>query len=112
LASTGEVDFFGRAWVDGDVRAVAWSNLDVATSPVESFAAGDRAFWDLEGYTPTQIIDKLKDGTLRHHIHAVENNGVDNSIDARVEDVTLVVTYTEPAAGGSPGRRGAVLIGF
>jgi hypothetical protein len=116
----GEIDFFGRmadntfgGFIYG---AVAWSNIDVTESFVESFAAGDRAFWDLEHLTPTQVMDRLKGGTLHHYIWAVENIGVSNKFgdasQARLRDLTLVVNYTEPAAGGSPGRRGAVLIGF
>jgi len=115
FAEDTEVDFFGGMddITSGvNTRATAWSNLDVTASFVESFAAGDMAFWDLEYLTPTQVIDRLKNGALRHRIWAVENIGTDDFVVAQLEGVTLVVTYTEPAVGGSPGRRGAVLVGF
>jgi hypothetical protein len=109
LQSDAEIDFFGKTNLSS---GTVWSSLDVTDSFVSSFASGDRAYWKLTAYSPTQIIDKLKDGSLKLTIWAVENNGVDNLILCALQDVTLVVNYTEPAAGSSPGRRGAVLIGM
>jgi hypothetical protein len=109
VPEAAEVDFFGRTNLsDG----LVWTKSDVSTSYATSFSAGDRAFWKLESLTPTQIIDKLKDGSLALTIWALENNGISSGATANLQNVNLRVFYTEPAAGGNPGRRGAVLIGF
>lgn len=66
---------------------------------------GDRSYWGLNAYTPTEVMDYIISGVIFPKFSAtLASGGASSNITLRLREVQCTITYTTPA-----GRGGAIV---